>query len=104
MKVFIAAKLEQQEEIQLKNTAEGAALIFTTDCERLDDYESFDAIFILDENLKVDLHRFSSIPLFINSVVETLADNKYPTNVSRINGWPGFLKRATWEVVTHDRE
>jgi len=104
MKVFIAAKVEQQKEMQLKNTAEDISLIFATDCEHLDEPISFDAIFLLDENLTIDLDRFSSTPLFVNSVVDTLAEKNYAPNVSRINGWPGFLKRTTWEVATRDLE
>ncbi|HAO47174.1 MAG TPA: 3-hydroxyacyl-CoA dehydrogenase family protein [Ferruginibacter sp.] len=38
-------------------------------------------------------------PVFINSVVLTLQELNAPSNVIRINGWTGFLQRASWEAA-----
>ena len=43
-------------------------------------------------------------PVFINAVTETLEERKLPSNFSRINGWPGFLKRETWEIASGNRD
>ena len=39
-----------------------------------------------------------SIPVFINSVSQTLAGNSLPENVVRMNGWPGFIEKPIWEI------
>ena len=38
-------------------------------------------------------------PVFINSVLQTLADVHAPEHVLRINGWPSFLSRTVWEIA-----
>lgn len=38
-------------------------------------------------------------PVFINSVSETLSENNLPKNIIRMNGWPGFLEKQTWEIA-----
>lgn len=38
-------------------------------------------------------------PLFIHSVTATSKQAKLPPTAIRINGWPGFLKRAHWEYA-----
>ena len=58
--------------------------------------------FILDDGKKADINKHSNKPVIINSVIETLQENNLPANFSRINGWPGFLKRQTWEVASGD--
>jgi len=40
----------------------------------------------------------------INTVTETLSELNFPPNISRINGWPGFLEREVWEITSHDME
>jgi len=37
--------------------------------------------------------------VFINSVSSTLQSTGAAANVTRINGWNGFLKRNSWEVA-----
>jgi 3-hydroxybutyryl-CoA dehydrogenase len=32
-----------------------------------------------------------------------LEQKKWPLNFSRINGWPGFLQRETWEVASNNK-
>ncbi len=47
------------------------------------------------------LPEFESLkkPVFINSVVHTLADLGAPSNIFRINGWGTFLSRPVWEIA-----
>lgn len=40
-----------------------------------------------------------SRPVFINAVVETLRSSGAASNLLRINGWPGFLRRNGWEIA-----
>lgn len=59
----------------------------------------FSAIFNLNENSSEEDYSHIQTPIFINSVVHTLAEKKLPTNVIRINGWFGFLERPIWEMA-----
>lgn len=58
-----------------------------------------DAIFCLIPFIdKTNFTNFA-IPIFINAVTATLAELKTGANVIRINGWPTFLSRTTWEIA-----
>lgn len=103
MKFIVVAKVEQQEEILLKNTNHDVEMIFAGTCAELGSNENCDAVFYLNDNENIELARFSDKPVFINSVVETLIQNNLPDNFSRINGWAGFLKRSTWEIASRNR-
>ena len=101
MKVIVLANVEQQDEIASKNTNQDAELVFVKDFSEFEPNDNYDAIFYLSENDGVmDVEKFGG-PVFINSVIETLEQKKLPSNFSRINGWPGFLKRQTWEVASN---
>lgn len=73
--------------------------------QRVDDTADFnehknaDAFFSLKND--ITLRDFSALkkPVFINSVVQTLADIHAPEHVLRINGWPTFLSRTVWEIT-----
>lgn len=101
MKVIVVANVEQQEEIESKNTRPDTDLIFVKDLADVRDME-YDAIFYLHENDDNDLRNFVDKPVFINSVINTLAEKNLPLNFSRLNGWPGFLKSKTWEIASND--
>ena len=47
------------------------------------------------------LNEFSNGPVIINSVVDTL--EKIGASFTRINAWPGFLKRSIVEASTKDK-
>ena len=47
------------------------------------------------------LKNFSSEPVIVNSVVETLGEINAP--FIRINAWPGFLKRPVVEASCNDQ-
>lgn len=103
MKLIVVAKVEQQEEILLKNTKPDVELIFADTYAELGSNENCDAVFYLNEDEVIDINRFAGQPVFINSVTETLAEKKLPANFSRINGWRGFLKRSAWEITSLNR-
>jgi 3-hydroxybutyryl-CoA dehydrogenase len=102
MKVIIVANVDQEEEILSKKTNKEADMIFIKSCSEIKSENNFDAIFIVKEN--IDKYEFTDKPVFINNVTETLEEKKLPLNFSRIIGWPGFLKRETWEIASGNRE
>ena len=105
MRAIFIANVEQQEEIASKNTNPDAELVFAKSFQEFEDNNVYDAIFYLSENqVDMDPGKFPGKPVFINSVVETLEQKKLPSNFSRINGWPGFLQRQTWDVASNNKE
>ena len=105
MKAIFIANVEQQEEIASKNTNQDAELVFVKNFSEFEPTDKHDAIFYLYENSGVmDVEKFGGKPVFISSVIETLEQKKLHSNFSRINGWPGFLQRETWEVASNNKE
>lgn len=103
MKVIVVANLEQQKEILLKNTNQDVEMTFSETFSELGSNDNYDTIFYLNENENIDINKVVGKPVFVNSVIETLEENNLPENFSRINGWPGFLKRPTWEVASGNK-
>jgi len=72
---------------------------------RADDFNSWikntnaDLLINLYDNAGFENYNGSSLPIFINSVSESLKNQNQPVNVVRINGWHGFLKRTSWELA-----
>ncbi len=62
-------------------------------------YKDADAFFSLLNNEILPEFEFLKKPVFINSVVQTLADLAAPENIYRINGWATFLNRPVWEIA-----
>ena len=104
MKLIVVAKVEQQEEILLKNTNGDVDMIFADTSSSLKGDENCDAVFYFNEDENIDLNKFIDKPVYVNSVIGTLAEKNLPHNVSRINGWSGFIKRSTWEIATNDKD
>lgn len=103
MKVVILATNEQKKEIEIKNVTQSASLTFIDSIGEIEQLEDFDAIFLLMDGLSnPSFKEYAGKPVIIHSVVETLADKKLPANYSRINAWPGFIKRPTWEIAAND--
>ena len=103
MKVVILATNEQKKEIGIKDTSPNVSLIFIDSIDEIEQLEDFDAIFLLTDDLSNDSFReYSGKPVVIHSVVDTLTDKELPSNYNRINAWPGFLKRRTWEIAAND--
>jgi 3-hydroxybutyryl-CoA dehydrogenase len=104
MKVIVIANVEQQGEIASKNTNPDAELVFVKSCSDFASGDKPDAIFyLIEDHGGMDVEKFGGKPVFINSVIETLEQKKLPRNFSRINGWPGFLQRPTWEVASNNK-
>jgi 3-hydroxybutyryl-CoA dehydrogenase len=104
MTVIVVANVEQQEEIRSKNTNPLVKVIFIENDTELPGGYDYDAIFYLYPSQIAGINRHDKKPVIINSVTETLKENNLPINFSRINGWPGFLKRQIWEVASGDPE
>lgn len=103
MKVGILANDQQQEELLSKNVSEDTDLIFVKNETDLYTIDQPDMIIILEElNSYHALSQKFNIPVVINSVGITLRKLQLPDNFHRINGWPGFIKRETWEVASND--
>lgn len=66
---------------------------------------SADAFFLLTDEVNIqDPDAFSTKPVFINAVTNTLKEMALPGNFCRINAWPGFLNRELWEVASHEEQ
>lgn len=50
-----------------------------------------------DERNATDLAGITA-PVFINSVIHNLSEIKRPSNIIRVNAWPGFTEKETWEI------
>jgi 3-hydroxybutyryl-CoA dehydrogenase len=105
MRIFINANEEQEEEIKSKGYCKDAEIVFGRSLPQVSEYKNIDAFFIFDKKpSEINFQEFDEKPVFINSVVETLAQLQLPANVSRVNGWPGFLQRKIWEVASENKE
>lgn len=104
MKIIIIANAEQEQEIRQKATNEQVELIINNEFPATSELQNAEAIFILNQNISsINFNNLSGKPIFINSVIDTLSELKLPKNVSRINGWPGFLQRETWEIASENK-
>ena len=104
MKVIIVANVDQRDEILSKNTNTDAELIYLPNITGTIDQQNYDAFFFLSGDMNDIIKLQISVkPVFVNSVVETLSRKNLPGNYSRINGWPGFLQRQSWEVAAGNK-
>ncbi|MDE3185199.1 MAG: hypothetical protein KGM16_17445 [Bacteroidota bacterium] len=104
MNIFILADEQQKKEILKIPAAERTSVTFAKEIAGTNDLENYDAFFVLSDHTDINFERFGEKPLYVNQVIETLAELRLPDNVSRINGWPGFLERQLWEVVSNQPE
>ncbi len=105
MKVVILATNEQKKEIEIKNTGSEATIVFINNISEIEGLQGFDALFLLNDNLSAEAFKeYSCKPIIINSVIDTLSNKKLPSNYSRINAWPGFLKNSPWEIATNNKD
>ena len=101
MQIIVLCDHEQKAELLTKQKKENINIDFIDNVDDLINYQNADALFILkDVPTILKTHLNTDQPVFINSVTETLYDLNLPVNISRINGWPTFLKRYIWEVAT----
>ncbi len=64
----------------------------------LQDEVTADAYLVLNGPL-VSVINSTGKPMLVNAVAKTLTELNATNNVVRINGWPGFLQRKTWEAA-----
>ena len=105
MRIVILATEEQKEEItSTKNIGYENDLIFIKSVPEIKIYTEVDAFFLLHNRLPgFEPESILEKPVIINSVVHTLESVKLPANYSRINAWPGFLKRPIWEIASNNK-
>lgn len=94
MRIFVSADKEQREEL-----VSGEDIFLSENLPGTSDYDQYDAFFLLQKTWSDFDFACTDKPVFINEVTDTLAQLGLPANVSRINGWNGFLKRNIWEVA-----
>ena len=102
MNIFILADEEQKKEILAKPARNETSVFFASEITEINSITDYDAFFILSNARDINLKKFNSKPVFLNSVINTLSEEGYPENVGRINAWPGFLERPLWEVAARD--
>ncbi len=82
----------------LQTTGKDVIWTFTDTTDSFFANKNGDAYFDLRENASEDYNSITK-PVFINSMVATLAENKHNKNILRINGWPGFIENDLWEIA-----
>jgi len=103
MKVFVLANRQQEKELQTTGILEKKNIIIKKDFPANGEYKNYDAFLILRHfSDDINFAIFENKPVIINEVVQSLKELKLPQNFHRINGWPGFLQRETWEIVSYD--
>ncbi|MCY7293700.1 MAG: hypothetical protein LH615_16100 [Ferruginibacter sp.] len=83
---------------ELKNDLPQIIWITEENENNLFSYKDVDAFFNLNETNNND-YNFTTKPVFINSMTETLTKIKAAKNVVRINLWPGFVEKELWEIA-----
>lgn len=99
MKIFIHAEERQKKEIQSIALKHEASVDFGICIPEREILKNYDAFFILSDAPETDFEKFEGKPVYLDQVIGTLSESNLPANVSRINGWPGFLERSAWEVA-----
>ena len=97
MKILVLAN-----DIAWNEMISGSTNIEWIRAENIDSFtnrEGIDAYFNLSENITEPGYSLFNKPVFINSVTATLRKITAAENVTRVNGWNGFLKRNSWEVA-----
>jgi 3-hydroxybutyryl-CoA dehydrogenase len=106
MKIAVLATGLVKEEMQQKPVAAEVSLAWIESMDALIDIADADAYFDLDfapDDKRINqLSKLLPKPVFINAVVVTL--NAINKTFTRINAWPGFLKRNVCEAVAPDEK
>jgi 3-hydroxybutyryl-CoA dehydrogenase len=104
MNIFVYGNEEQQKEIESNNRTGNFVFTFKNKLPENEEYKQHDAFLLLsDFSDEIDFGLFENKPVLINAVTETLGELNFPLNISRINGWAGFLEREIWEIVSNDQ-
>src|SRR5438477_10169813 len=99
MRIIVIADPDQKKLLLLKKINANVSLEFADQHTSILSNTNADAFFILDNRINInDVLSIKKVPVFINSVIATLKN--LPSNIHRVNAWPGFLERPLWEVAT----
>lgn len=105
MRILVLANDDQQREILSIPSPNEFEFIFADKLPQKNELARFDLFMILAlETSQVDFSLFDNKPVLINEMVNTLHELNLPVSVSRINGWPGFLKDEAWEIASNQEE
>jgi 3-hydroxybutyryl-CoA dehydrogenase len=100
MRLVVLADDSQKEELFEHGTSNNIDVALINTVEELTTYENADGFIDLlfdGSPSRIELlKQFCPRPVIINSVVQTLREIKSP--FTRINAWPGFLKRSVVEA------
>lgn len=102
MNVCVLANDEQKKELLSKPLPKDNHLHFLTPQTIETSQIDFNAFFLLDPAILIKNY-FDIIknkPVLINDVIHTLPEIHAPQNFHRINAWPTFLNRSTWEIAS----
>lgn len=102
MQIVITAGNRQWEEITNGNGH--IDWIRVDNASGFSDYPQADAYFNLHDDAAHAEYPITGQPVFINSVITTLAEMNAAAPVIRINGWAGFPGRAVWDVAGQTNE
>lgn len=105
MVIAILADEVLKKEISAKYTSDETKIIWADSMRSLEIIEAeayFDLLFENDPERIAVLKRLLPKPVFINSVIDTLADIRQP--FIRINGWPTMMIRETSELAIREEE
>lgn len=97
MKIVVAATDEQWTELTKTRPETGWTRV--NEAKDFATQQDADAFFNLKDNAILPGFALLNKPVFINSVIQTLAELNAPANILRINGWTGFLQRPAWEIA-----
>lgn len=100
----ISVLSNEKEFLELTETYQTINWVKATSLKQLDEIESVDVIFNLNEDAFFEDYNGFKIPVLINSVSNTLKTTAHGTHVVRLNGWSGFLKRTTWELAGENND
>lgn len=99
MRIFIQASESQKNELG-SSIIENSNVTISSALPSEEQAGNFDAFFLMDKNQEdLNFKILEGKPIFINEVIDTLPELVTHRNVNRINAWPTFLERNTWEVA-----
>lgn len=106
MQIVVLGNNEQEQEIKSGKNVNGEIdFAFVGDLSEINTFKNADAFFLFAEDVAVKvIESIPDKPVIINLVTDTLRSLKLPPNVSRVNGWPGFLKRPVWEIASNEKD
>ncbi len=97
MKIIVTGPASLIDELMMAST--NAEWVIVENSQAFNGFPDADAFFNLDENSAYETYTIQQKPIFINSVTTTLQETASTGFIVRINGWPGFLCRKTWEIA-----